>query len=190
MLLADTLSRAYLQDTSKSQTECVNMVDYVPVSTESMEKIHLGTRADQKLQTLIKTLQKGWPQCKKAVPDETTQFHSLQDELVFKGERVVIPDSLQANVIQRIHPSRIGEEGCLKRVRYCVLWHGMNDHIKKYISKCDICQSVDTNQQKETLQPHEPTNRPWAKVGTNLLSFEGKDYLITVAFVGELVDGL
>uniref|UniRef100_A0A3P9JTB0 ribonuclease H n=1 Tax=Oryzias latipes TaxID=8090 RepID=A0A3P9JTB0_ORYLA len=98
MLLADTLSRAYLQESNnKSQTEleteCVNMVEYVPVSTESMEKIRTGTKTDHKLQILIETIQKGWPACKKEVPTEITQFQSMQDELstqdglVFKGER-------------------------------------------------------------------------------------------------------
>ncbi|CAI5678464.1 unnamed protein product [Oreochromis niloticus] len=192
MLLADTLSRAYLQDSIKSQTEleteCVNMVDYVPVSTESMDRIRAGTRTDHTLQTLIKTIQKGWPACKKVVPVEITQFQSLQDELstqdglVFKGERVVIPQALQPDITQRIHSTHIGTEGCLRRATDCVYWHGMNDHIKKYIATCDICRSVDAKQQKETLKPHEPTTRPWTKVGTDLFNFEGRDYLITVDY--------
>lgn len=48
--------------------------------------------------------------------------------------------------------------------------------------KCDICRAVDSKQQKETLQPHEITDRPWAKVGTDLLSFEDRNYLITVEY--------
>ena len=58
----------------------------------------------------------------------------------------------------------------------------MNEHIKTFVTKCDICRSVDYKQQKETLRPHEVTDRPWAKVGTDLFSFEGRDYLITVDY--------
>ncbi|XP_023817326.1 uncharacterized protein K02A2.6-like [Oryzias latipes] len=199
MLLADTLSRAYLQESNnKSQTEleteCVNMVEYVPVSTESMEKIRTGTKTDHKLQILIETIQKGWPTCKKEVPTEITQFQSMQDELstqdglVFKGERVVIPDALQAEITQRIHSTHIGTEGCLRRARDCIYWHGMNDHIKKYIAKCDICRKVDAKQQKETLRPHELTDRPWTKVGTDLFNFDGREYLITVDYYSNFWD--
>ncbi|KAK5866506.1 hypothetical protein PBY51_020693 [Eleginops maclovinus] len=39
----------------------------------------------------------------------------------------------------------------------------MNEHIKTFIAKCDICRSVDVKQQKETLHPHEVPSRPWAR---------------------------
>lgn len=58
----------------------------------------------------------------------------------------------------------------------------MNEQIKTFIVKCDICRSVDMKQQKETLQPHEVEGRPWAKVGTDLFTFDDKNYLITVDY--------
>lgn len=58
----------------------------------------------------------------------------------------------------------------------------MTEQIKTFISKCEICRSLDVRQQKETLQPHVVTHRPWAKVGTDLFSFENRDYLITVDY--------
>lgn len=108
--------------------------------------------------------------------------------MVFRGERAVIPESLQADITQRIHSSYIGIEGCLRRARECVYWPGMNDHIKTFVTKCDICRSVESKQQKETLQLHKVTDRPWAKVGTDLLSFEGRDYLITVDYFSNFWD--
>lgn len=58
----------------------------------------------------------------------------------------------------------------------------MNDQIKKYIAKSDICRSMDNKQQKETLISQEVPSRPWAKVGTDLFVFDNKDYLITVDY--------
>uniref|UniRef100_A0A1A7XSP3 Gypsy retrotransposon integrase-like protein 1 n=1 Tax=Iconisemion striatum TaxID=60296 RepID=A0A1A7XSP3_9TELE len=107
---------------------------------------------------------------------------STQYGLVFKGERVVIPEALQREVMEKLHSSHIGTEGCLRRARVCVYWHGMSNHIKNYVLKCDICRSVDAKQQKETLNSHEPTTRPWTKVGTDLFNFDGRDYLITVDY--------
>lgn len=40
----------------------------------------------------------------------------------------------------------------------------------------------ENKQQKETLNPHEVPGHPWAKIGTDLCSFDGKDYLVTVDY--------
>lgn len=101
---------------------------------------------------------------------------------MFRGERAVIPNTLRADLTRRIHSSHLGVEGRLRRARECVYWQGMNEQIKTFISKCDICRSLDPKQQKETLHHHDITYRPWAKVGTDLFSWHNKDYLITVDY--------
>ena len=53
--------------------------------------------------------------------------------------------------------------------------------LKNICTKHDVCRSVDHKQQKETLEPHEITDRPWS-VGTDPFSFEGRDYLITADY--------
>lgn len=107
---------------------------------------------------------------------------SFQDDIVFRGDRAAIPDAFRVDITHRIHSSHLGVEGCLRRARECVYWLGMNEEIKTFISKCDICRSVDPKQQRETLHPHDMASRPWAKVGTDLFSFHNKDYLITVDY--------
>lgn len=105
MLLADTLSRAYLQNGNKSQTEleteCVNMVEYVPVSAERMDKIRTATQKDSKLQILIKRIQNGWPDQKKDVPVEITQYY---DELSTRGGLVFRGESCDSRLTPRGHP--------------------------------------------------------------------------------------
>ncbi|KAK7891393.1 hypothetical protein WMY93_023356 [Mugilogobius chulae] len=193
MLLADTLSRAYLpecshKDSVEAEVETVNMVQHLPISSDSLSQIRTATKDDKTLQTVIKMMQQGWPSDKRAIPPEIRPYFSFQDELshqdgiVFKGERAVIPFSLQKDITSRLHSSHLGAEGCLRRARECVFWIGMNDHIKTHIARCSICRSVDDKQQKETLRPHEMPNRPWAKVGVDLFQFDNKDYHVTVDY--------
>ena len=193
MLLADTLSRAYLPEcsstgTAEAEIETVNMVAYLPISEERLSTIRSATETDRTLQTLSDTIQKGWPKHKKDTPRDIMHYYSFQEELsvqdgiIFRGERAVIPDSLQRDITRRIHSSHLGVEACLRRARECVYWPGMNEQIKTFVLKCDICRSADTRQQKETLHPHEVEGRPWAKVGTDLFTFDNKNYLITVDY--------
>jgi hypothetical protein len=45
-----------------------------------------------------------------------------------------------------------------------------------------VCRTYETSQQKETLQNHELPTRAWERVGTDLFTWDGKDYLITVDY--------
>jgi transposase InsO family protein len=106
----------------------------------------------------------------------------MQDGLIFKGDRVVIPVKLRKDITTRIHASHIGVEGCLRRAREAVYWPGMNAEVKDTISKCDTCNTYSTKQQKETLIPHDIPERPWSKVGSDIMEFDGQEYLITVDY--------
>ena len=106
MVLADTLSRAYLPECSafgsvEAEIETVNMLQHVPISADSLSSIRSATTQDSTLQKLIETIQQRWPNDKTKTPSEIRPYFSFQDELshqdgiVFRGERVVIPDALR-----------------------------------------------------------------------------------------------
>ncbi len=75
---------------------------------------------------LIDVIQWGWPEDKKDVPSELMPyFHAreeftVQDGLIFKGERVVIPVSLRPEIRNALHSSHLGIESCLRRARESV----------------------------------------------------------------------
>ena len=47
---------------------------------------------------------------------------------------------------------------------------------------CDVCRAFDRKQPKETLIPHEVPDQPWAKVGVDLFTYRGRNYLIYVDY--------
>ncbi|XP_064600844.1 uncharacterized protein K02A2.6-like [Liolophura sinensis] len=57
--------------------------------------------------------------------------------------------------------------------------------ITDLLSRCDTCNTLQHNQQKETLISHEILSRPWEKVGCDLFEFDGKDYLILVDYYSD-----
>ncbi|XP_048589452.1 uncharacterized protein LOC116620672 [Nematostella vectensis] len=83
---------------------------------------------------------------------------------------------------ERLHSSHIGVNGCLRRARECLFWPGMTSEIKEFISQCESCCMYDNKQQRETLMSHETTERPWEKVGIDLFTIDGKDYLVVVDY--------
>ena len=197
MYLADTLSRAYLQDTGskfENDIESINMANEVPMSNAGLEEIRKHTERDSDLQVLQTIILKGWPDKRSSTPCEAKPYFHVRDELslenglIFKGERVVIPMSLRAEVRARIHSSHIGIEGCLRRARECVYWPNMNKDVREDVQGCDTCREHDDSQGKETLIPHSVPNRPWSKIGCDLFTLKNRNYLVTVDYFSNFIE--
>ncbi|XP_011664712.2 uncharacterized protein K02A2.6-like [Strongylocentrotus purpuratus] len=189
MYLADTLSRAVGGDPSEVNFfEEVNMVAHLPIRDERLQQIREQTAADQVLQKLKSVIVSGWPNDRHTLPEELTPYFGYRDELavhdglIFKGERVIIPISLRKEMKEKIHSSHLGMEGCLRRARESIFWPGMASEIKQFIATCDVCRSYEVKQQKEPLMAHDLPQRPWEKIGTDLFSLKGKDYMVTVDY--------
>ena len=97
------------------------------------------------MKSLRKVIPEGWPPEKSDVPELAQPYFSLRDELVleeelvFKGRRLVVPAAVCQEMMAMIHSTHIGIEGCLRRARESLFWSRMSTELKEYISKCDIC---------------------------------------------------
>ena len=122
MELAETLSRAYLPEVDltsvQKEVEAVNMAQDLPVSAARIGDIHKHTEGDHKLQELIKVILTGWPEDKSQVPNPALPYYNVRNELtvqngvIIRGERVVVPKSLRRDMLQCIHTSHLGIDGC------------------------------------------------------------------------------
>ena len=170
------------------EVQSVNMVQDLPLVAARLDDVQAHTAKDDTLQVLTRVILEGWPEDKTAIPAAAMPYLSVMDELsvqngiILRGERALIPKSLRHDMLRRIHMSHMDMEGCLRRARECVYWPAMSIEVKDFILKCDICRSVDNKQQKETLISHDVPNRPWAKVGVDLFTFNQTNHLIIVDY--------
>ena len=192
MHIADTLSRAFPlkceEKNPQEEFEQINMVRYLPITNDRLSQIRESTCQDETLKLLKEVIVKGWPENKTSLPSQVHPYFHHRDELtahdglIFRGERVVIPCQLRKTIKERIHSSHLGIEGCLRRARESVFWPNMNQEIKDYIQRCEICNEYQMANQKETLMSHEVPDRPWSKIGTDLFTVGDDKYLITVDY--------
>ena len=108
MVLADTLSRAYIDDCSKSQSTLeedlacvVHMVlDNAPFTNAKLEEVRKATTEDATMMLLKSAILSGWPDKLSETPTELKPFWTYRDELsdadgiILKGEKILIPQSL------------------------------------------------------------------------------------------------
>ena len=108
------------------------MAQYLPVSAARVGDIRKHTEEDHELQELIKVILTGWPEDKSQVLNSAVPYYNVRDELtvqngvIFRGERVVVPKSLRKDMPQCIHASHLGIDGCQRRARECLYWPRMN----------------------------------------------------------------
>ena len=198
MYLADTLSRAYLQSEERStveiETESINMIDFLSVSEATREQIQNSTNEDLSCQNLKRFITEGWPEDKRLLPAGTNPyFHirdelSIQDGIIFKGLRCVIPASLRMNIKTKLHNAHTGIESTLRRARDTVYWPGMSKELKDYVEQCSICNSYRTQQPKEPLISHEIPDHTGEKVGVDIFTLDGTDYLCIVDYFSDYFD--
>ena len=161
MYLADTLSRAFLPEVNACEfTQALESVDhlaFLPVSNKRWKQIKHASADDPVSHKLRATICQGWLKQRSDVPECLYLYFNIrdvltvQDELVFKGQLLVVPANLRKELLAVLHSSHIGIEGCVRRARDTLYWPRMAAELQQYISKCDICLAHRDRQAKEPL---------------------------------------
>lgn len=83
MFIADTLSRAFINETKEQLMPDieVNSISYLPISPEQYERFQQATQDDLDLQTLQAVVKSGWPDTKEKLPKSTYPYWPFRDEI-------------------------------------------------------------------------------------------------------------
>ena len=188
------LSRAYLPHTHYNQTdvfrelETINQAQHIRMSETTFQQLKTATSKDQTLQTLMGTVLTGWSENKGDTPVNIHSYWlyreeiSAQDGVLYRGSRVIIPHSMRAVMLQKVHSSHEGVNACLRRAKDVVYWPGLKGEIQNLVSLCETCHNFLTKQQKEPMMTSEIPCRPWQIIAQDLFLLHSKHYLITVDY--------
>ena len=109
------------------------------------------------------------------------QEMTMKDDLIIKGEQIIIPESLQNNIIQIAHE---GHQGVVKTKQWIkdTMWFpGINKRVQEHIECCLPCQAATDLQIKEPIKSSELPGRPWSQLCTDLYGpLTTGEYLLVV----------
>ena len=196
MYTADTLSRAYEQ--GKPGEGCPEDMDVMIYSlaseldselgAKSIQDIKSATEKDECLNMLKNFVKTGFPEKPNKIPNIIKPYWNIRDELheldgvLCAGNRIIVPRSMRKEMLHLIHESHLGQEKNKKRAREVIFWPNMNREIEETVSQCDICQKYRDQQTKQPLIPHTIPNTPWYKLGMDIMTVRGEDYLVVVDY--------
>ena len=104
--------------------------------------MHEASQTDDTPAILKYTIQKGWHI--KELPSEIQAFLTFQKELtiedglILKGTRIVVPSQKQVEILKLIHEGHLGLIKCKLRAKETVYWSSLNDQLEKLVLNCQL----------------------------------------------------
>ena len=188
LVAADALSRKPLHYDEKDELEeettaYVRFVtENIPLTDVYLKKVLREQRIDPVCMALREYIESGWPNKNQLIPELKTYWSvqdelSVQDHLLLRGCRLVIPTTLQKEVLLRIHDGHLGITKCRLRARQAVWWPGMSSQIEHLIRSCPECVQERHNRHKP-MMPSEFPQRPWQILAMDLFKLEEKWFIV------------
>ncbi|UYV74954.1 K02A2.6-like, partial [Cordylochernes scorpioides] len=200
MHLADIFSRACIKDVRNENLKydvypidiiykeiaTVNVMETLSVCSDTVLRIREETSSDPILCEVKKLILNGWPPNKNQTSMLTREYWNFREELtvqdgiILKNDRIVIPNKLRAEMIMKTHQGHIGINSSMRRARDNIFWPGMNAQIGQEIENCSICLSNSQNQVREPMKSHKIPNYPWERISLDIFEIFKQNYLIIV----------
>ena len=96
-------------------------------------------------------------------------FHeelTIEDGLILKGTRIIIPDKKREEILKLIHEGHPGLNKCKMRAKETVYWPGINEQLEQLVLNCQLCLKYSRSKEKSmshTALGHEVPPVPGAR---------------------------
>ena len=198
---ADTLSRAPGSKPGKEDREkeaethayVRSVLDSIPAyaSDVRLEEVRKEQRNDRECSNIISFCQEDhWPEsAKRDFPQYYAERHSFTVEggLLLMSNRLVIPQKLRKEMLNRIHQGHQGIVKCRALARSCIWWPGLSKDIGTLVEQCSICE-MHRSVPPEPLNPTPTPEFAWQRVGSDLFDWQGENYLLLVDYYSRWIE--
>ena len=89
---------------------------------------------------------------------------SLQEDIIFRGQRVVIPRKLQNCMLKELHSTHIGMVKMKQLARRYCYWKGIDNDIENLVRSCRPCSDIHKNPPKAPIHQWEKPLKNWQRV--------------------------
>ena len=198
MILADALSRlpnaannaeidldTRVDDVTIDMTSAdLRDIAMINFASKRRDDIITETSRDPELNALKELIFHGWPENVKDVPTQLHQYWSYREELaieggvLFKGKQVIIPQSLRAETLKKLHQAHLGIEKTRRLTRESCYWPNINKDVEKTCRECPLCQEYQRSNRAEPLIAYDTPSRKWQYIASDLFQIGDRHFLM------------
>ena len=155
----------------------------LPVSSTEIDLIHEEISKDPTFTFLKHYIHMGWPNECRMLPQELHTFWnyredlSMENGLITKEARHLIPSTLKRKVMEQIHDGHLGIEKCMLKAKEAVFWPGISNDILEAVEKCGICQA-GSKAAKPVGNVSDVPPHAWHTLGTDLFYWNNVNCLV------------
>ena len=179
-VVADALSRLPLPEITEPDCDdefVCNLIEGIdPEMSISLPELVSESNNDPLFGKLKVLISKGWP-CRRTCEPDLKYYHtfrnelSVRNDLIMRGERILVPASLHSKLIQLAHKSHQGIVRTKQRLRSLYWWRSMDEDVETAIKNCFVCVTHDKTAKPKfaPLKPVPLPDEPWKKLGLDIV---------------------
>uniref|UniRef100_A0ABD2WXP2 RNA-directed DNA polymerase n=1 Tax=Trichogramma kaykai TaxID=54128 RepID=A0ABD2WXP2_9HYME len=146
-----------------------------------MSQIRQESRIDRKILLIRKGLYENiWDQSIQNYKIFQTEL-CFQDEILLRGNKIVIPENLRQQVLKAAHEGHPGIVAMKGRLRTKVWWSGIDKDAENIVKNCKGCTLVSAPDPPNPMKRRELPVAPWVDVSLDFMGpLPSKDYIFLV----------
>ena len=131
-----------------------SIVKYLPATEDRLKDFRTQQQQDEITRQLITYCSEGWPE-KSQLPGPLKVYWpersdlTVQQGLLMKGNRLVVPLTMRIDVLENLHDAQQGITKCRERAKASVWWPGLSHQLEEVVKQCPTFI-------KEQVNPAEP----------------------------------
>lgn len=192
--LADSLSRLSVCSPKAfdAQTDSYvrQLVDHSIPDAVVLDDVIEATKDDAVLQELMNALETDtWPESVRGYKQFKTELHTAAG-IVMRGDRLVIPEPLRAQIIACAHDGHPGMTVMKRRLRQKVWWLKMDQQVEKFVKSCNLCTMVSSTGPPEPMQRTRMPTKAWSEIAIDFLGPlpNGCNLLVLIDYFSRFVE--
>ena len=159
----------------------LNNLSYFIHTTLVTDKLNFNviaeeTTKDVVLQEIISRIQKGHSWLPRQDSTMVNKFQQIYPELMvspkgllLKGDRIVLPETLQENAMELAHCGSHPRHASMERhLRSHFFFHDMHHKVDNFLKKCKECAAFLSKKTMEPIKPHKVPNKCWEMIAVDL----------------------
>jgi len=200
MTIADALSRSPSGDPTDADdllhqegSAFIKVVmQNLPATEQRIAMIKEHQSQDEACQLIMTYCSSKWPD-KQSLPVSVRPYlpmaaeFSVEDGLLMRGSRIVIPPPLRQELLGKIHTGHQGITKCREQARQSIWWPGMSKQLETLVRNCEECCKTQ-HQRAQPMMSSELPDLPWQKVGTDLFEWRNDMFLLVVDYYSRYIE--